>query len=254
MSVDKPIKINVKRVKEAIETLKEANETFELRKTNSTTTLIYGNVHYKENSGTAIKQNELFFIQKVLKYVSENTSGVVVDRNKIKYTKHGILKNGYKYKKDIYEIDLNAAYWEFAYKKRYISKEIYLQGKKVSKVCRLVSLGNLAKCTTCFTYNGREYEYEGQIKSESTEGVFFDVSKETDEIMQMLRIIADNEFYFYWVDAIFFKGAETKERIENYLNSINVPYKIKLIDSIFKTGSNIVVKDKKGVRNFNFKR
>jgi len=251
---EKQIKLNVKRLDETIESLKLAHEKFSLKKTNTTTTLTYYNVDYKESKGGGIKKNELFFIQKVFKYVSENVSGVVVDRTKISYVKQGNLKNGYKYTKDIFEIDLNGAYWNSAYKKRYINKEIYLQGLKVSKVTRLVALGNLAKVVNEFTFNGKEYKHEGTIRSEATEGVFFDCSTECDNIMKMLRIIANDNFYFYWVDAIIFKTEKTKNDIIEYLNSINVPFKIKLIKSIHKQSDNIKLIDDKGNRIFNFKK
>jgi hypothetical protein len=255
MQTEKLNKLNVKKLDLLIDSLKLANEKFELKKTNSTTTLNYEGTSYKESkNGGLIKKNELFFIQKVLKYVSENCTGVSIDRSKITYIKQGNLKNGYKYSKDIYEIDLNGAYWNSAYKKKYISKEIYLQGLKVSKVCRLVALGNLAKCTNVFEFNGNEYIHKGIIRSETTEGVFFDCSTECDNIMKMLKVIANENFYFYWVDAIIFKTEKTKYEICEYLDSINVPYKIKKINTLHKQADNIKIIDLNGSRTFNFKK
>jgi hypothetical protein len=129
-----------------------------------------------------------------------------------------------------------------------------LQGLKVNKVCRLVALGNLAKCTNVFEFNGNEYLHKGIIRSESTEGVFFDCSTECDNIMKMLKVIANENFYFYWVDAIIFKTEKTKFEICEYLDSINVPYKIKKINTLHKQADNIKITDLKGSRTFNFKK
>lgn len=245
--------IHTKELINTIDSLKENNKPHEIHKTSLTTVLIYKNLTFKETQGGLIKNKELFFIQKVKKYINENTLGVYCDRSKIKYIKEGKIRKHRWYSSQLYEIDLNAAYWNFARKFNYINESLFLQGKKVSKLTRLVSLGNLAKTTTILKFNGENYEFIGQTRSEETEGVFFSVSLATDQTMNMLRTIADKNFLFYWVDAIFLKTEKSKKEVCEYLKSQNIDFKIKKIDKILKDDININVVDKKGTRKFYYK-
>lgn len=245
--------IHTKELINTIDSLKENNKPHEIHKTSLTTVLKYKNLTFKETQGGLIKNKELFFIQKVKKYINENTLGVYCDRSKIKYIKEGKITKHRWYKSQLYEIDLNAAYWNFARKFNYIDESLFLHGKKVSKLTRLVSLGNLAKTTTILKFNGENYEFIGETRSEETEGVFFSVSLATDQTMNMLRTIADKNFLFYWVDAIFLKTEKSKKEVCEYLKSQNIDFKIKKIDKILKDDININVVDKKGIRKFYYK-
>ena len=245
--------INCNRIEDTIESLRENKLKHTIAKTSLTTTLNFKNLIFKQTKGGLIKNNELYFIKKVKDHVLKNSAGVYCNRSKIKYVKEGQITKNRWYSSQIWEIDLNAAYWNFAYKFNYIDKDLYLKGKKVSKLCRLVSLGNLAKVTTILNFNGMEYEFQNQIKSEDTEGVFFSVSLKTDEVMNICRTIADKNFLFYWVDAIFLKSEKTKNEIIDYLKSQDIEFKIKKIDKIYKDNLNIQVYDKKGIRKFYYK-
>jgi len=241
-----------------LDDLKANKDVFTLLKTTSTTTIEFNGFKYKHTSGKFLKLKEMYFLKKVKDYVEANCGGIVVDRTKIKYIKQGKLKKNYWYSKEIWEIDLNAAYWNFAFKSGYISKELFEEGKKVSKMCRLVSLGNLAKCVSVLNFNGSEFEFKETLRSEATEGVFFDVSQQTDAIMNLCRAIADNDFLFYWVDAIFIQGSKAKNEVENYLIENEIPYKSKRIDKVIQRLDFIECFDKfKGKekkRIFNFKK
>ena len=238
-------------IKRMINSLKINNESFNLLKTTFTTKLIWNDTEFKETKNGFIPKNELFFINMVKQHVLKNSAGVYCNRAKIKYVKEGKIKKSVNYTKDLYEIDLNSAYWNFAFKSKFIDEKLYLRGRKVSKMTRLVSLGNLAKRTQVLNFNGKEYKLVETLKSPETEGVFFSVSLQTDETMRMLETIADTCFLFYWVDAIFFQGKKKKTEIENYLKSQNIEFKVKKINKIFKNKLGIAVFDKKGVRKFN---
>lgn len=238
-------------IKRQIKSLTINNEPFDLFKTTFTTKLIWNDIEFKENKNGFIPKNELYFINMVKKHVLNNCSGVYCNRSKIKYVKEGKIKKSVYYSKDLYEIDLNSAYWNFAFKSNFIDEKLYLRGRKVSKITRLVSLGNLAKRTQVLKFDGNEYKLIDTLKSPETEGVFFSVSLQTDEVMRMLEVVADRCFLFYWVDAIFFLGKKTKTEIENYLKSQNIEFKVKKINKIFKNKYGIAVFDDKGVRNFN---
>lgn len=247
----KTVKCN--RIEQTIESLRECKLPHEIAKTSLTTVLKFKNLTFKQTQGGLIKNKELFFIKKVKDYILKNSTGVYCNKQKIKYVKDGFITKNRWYTSQLYEIDLNAAYWNFAYKFNYIDEKLYLEGKKVSKLTRLVSLGNLAKVTTILNFDGYQYEFIKQIKSEETEGVFFSVSLKTDEIMNICRTIADKNFLFYWVDAIFCKSEKTKNEIIEYLKSQNIDFKIKKINKIYKDKLNIEVHDKKGIRKFYYK-
>lgn len=243
-------KINTVNLNEMISSFVETKKPHEIQKTGATTNLIFNNFCFKETKNGTIKKNELFFIKKVKDYCLKNSAGVHCNRHKIKYISEGKIKKHKHYTKDIYEIDLNAAYWNFAHKFNFISDEIFKQGEKISKKTRLISLGNLAKSVTIMSFNGENYEFKGRINSPETEGIFWTVSLETDKTMTFLKTISDKNFLFYWVDAIFFQSKETKKEIENYLNSQNIPFKIRKIKTVYKDSKNIIVTDKKGIRKF----
>ena len=114
--------IHTKELINTIDSLKENNKPHEIHKTSLTTVLKYKNLTFKETQGGLIKNKELFFIQKVKKYINENTLGVYCDRSKIKYIKEGKITKNRCYKSQLYEIDLNAAYWNFARKFNYIDE------------------------------------------------------------------------------------------------------------------------------------
>ena len=115
--------IQTKELMQTIDSLKENNKPHEIHKTSLTTVLKYKNLTFKETQGGLIKNNELFFINKVKKYVNEHTLGVYCDRSKINYIKEGKITKNRWYSSQLYEIDLNAAYWNFAYKFNYINEE-----------------------------------------------------------------------------------------------------------------------------------
>jgi ABC-type bacteriocin/lantibiotic exporter with double-glycine peptidase domain len=43
--------------------------------------------------------------------------------------------------------------------------------------------------------------------------------------MHTLRVLANNNYFFFWCDAIFFRGNQTKDILENYLIAENINYK-----------------------------
>jgi hypothetical protein len=65
MQTEKINKLNVKKLDLLIDSLKLANEKFELKKTNSTTTLTYEGTSYKENkNGGLIKKTSCFLFKR----------------------------------------------------------------------------------------------------------------------------------------------------------------------------------------------
>lgn len=219
----------------------------------ATDTLTYTNKINKLNN------YELNLIRKVKKCAENLQDMPSTEAENVKYIDVSKLINTNKLlTSELYELDLNQAYWENAYNNGFIDKETYLygQGKKIGKKARLISLGALAKTTTVQEFNGEIYKDLKPIKT-TTKGIFFECANICSLEMNLLKIIAEENFLFFWVDAVFFRSNKTKEKMEIYLKDKNIPYKIIPIDKIKanKKEATITVfseEHKKKERKFNF--
>ena len=243
-----------KDLKEYVENLKINNISFNLVQSSSRITVIRGDfkaTYYPNKLG---KKNGLYFIKKVKDYILKNN----IEYNfnlKINYNKLNkkLILNKW-YSKDLYEIDLKGAYWEFFYKNGFCSRELYLEGLKVDKKTRLMSLGALAKQTTTFEYENGEVKSINTDKSEATNGLFFKVAYDTGVVMSnLMKLLKTDDLYFFWVDAIFFKGKKNKELIEKELKKLDLKYKIVPIKKLIRHENTVIVEDfdyKQRVFNF----
>lgn len=259
-------KLKINNPDELADGLKDAEIPFKLISSTFTKTIIVSDDEiYYYSGGGKLKKIELNLIKLVKEYCENLNLRVKVNRNRISYIRvNDQFKNG-THKRDIFEIDLTAAYWNLAFRYKYISKEIYNKGlnldqdgnlikpkrnkwgnicNHISKTARLISLGNLAKTFTEFDFDGKKYKLPKVVRSGLTENMFFKVSSETDAIMKMLSILAGDAYLFYWVDAIYVRGQEAVDAIAEYLtNEIDIQFKIVPIYKLLKTKSYITVWD-----------
>lgn len=235
--------VRVQNPKQIIDNLKRKNKPFKIISTTMSKKIITENFTYQYMNDCGLKRSELGLIKQVKDYVIKNGIFSRCNKSEIQYINKADLTNGYK--SDVYEIDLTKAYWNFFYSNGFTSKEIYLNGlneSKYSKKARLIALGNLAKVKTILNYNGKFFE-KTEFEKSDTENLFFKVSKQTDAIMNKCKIIADKNYIFYWVDAIFIKGEETKNEICEYLSVNNLEHKVIKIDKFLKTNQYFKVWD-----------
>lgn len=225
--------------------LKLNQRPFKLISTALTKTIITDATEYYYSAKTGLKNSELNLIKTVKDHIVKNNISTRCNRKNIQYINRGVLKNG-TYKRNLYEIDLKSAYWYFAYRDNHITKEIYDRGnnlQKVSKKARLIALGNLAKRKTIVEFDGVNFGNAEFEPSEGTENIFFSASAKTDAVMNRLKLIAGNDYLFYWCDAIFVSSEMAKENIENYLRSVYLSYKTIPLFKILKTSSYMKVWD-----------
>lgn len=239
--------IKIFNPKMLIKKLKEDGRPFKIVSTTLTKRIITDAAEYIYTAESGLKLNELVLIKHVKDYVIKNNIKASVNRSKIQYINKGILKNGV-HKTQLFEIDLKSAYWTLAFKKGYISKEIFDRGnntERISKKARLIALGNLAKRKVNIEFDGVNFLKPDIEYSDDTENIFFSVSQETDAIMNKLKFIAGSDYLFYWVDAIFIRGERAVNEITEYLKEINLDFKVVEIKKIVKTNSYIKVFDDK---------
>ncbi len=194
-----------------------------------------------------IRPTDLGFIGLVKRYCESKNFSINVDRKKIEYIHDGKLKKSYALKDELFEIDLTGAFWEFAYEKKRISKDIYERGLDVPKKVRLIALGNLAKRTLNLEFDGEKYINHFYTRSVLTESIFFEAAYLTDLLMRKLIILSNKSFLFYWVDAIFVQGKEAMQEIVNFLNDENVKHKVLPLRKIIKKENCINVWDDKHI-------
>jgi hypothetical protein len=203
---------------------------------------------------------ELAFLMKVKRHAEklDLTKYENISAKNIKFISKNKMKSNVWYRKDLFEIDLNAAFWQVAKDYQIISEEIYLQGKndkRISKKTRLIALGNLAKRATISEFNGEKYVSISQELPPPTAKLFFYCAWTIAQMMQSVSWLIGENALFYWVDAIFVQGEENKNRIIEQFKMHGFDCKTyKLTGIIQKKNQVIVTSDdhKQKERIFNF--
>lgn len=218
--------------------LKRRNIPFTIQQTLHTKKIISDKFNFEYTSATGLNNYELALINKVRLHCEKFTNIEYVERKYIDYIHKYPKKESRWYSSEVYELDLSSAFWEIAKKENIISEEIYLYGQKkeISKKARLISLGALAKRTNVIHFKDGKFTKPVYLEKK-TQSLFFKCAEKTSIIMHTLRILANNNYFFFWCDAIFFQGNKTKDILESYLLADNINYKITKIDRlIFKDG------------------
>lgn len=228
--------------------LKKSKTPFQIEFTTLTKTITYNDRKLFFVS-EAIPMNELFFI----KYFSDNLIKKNIPKKEIDYKSQIIWQftEVLKFQKnttirDVFELDLNCAFWHFCKTNNFISDEVYKRGFKVSKITRLAAIGATAKKLHNYYFNGNEYEYINTIDSD-LKNVFFKVAYDCSIVMQELAYILENDFLFFWVDGIFFKNENSLKNLTQFLIKNKLPFKVKknLTLRINKKTATIFEKNKK---------
>lgn len=266
------MKTKVNNPREIINYLKLNNIPFDLRQTMFRKDIVskLGNFSFISND-SGMKKSDLGFIGLVKRSCEKLNNIPSIDRSFINYINmSGKIINSRWLKKDLYEIDLKGAYWNFAKQAGYLSEDIYLRGLEVDKKVRLIALGNLAKRVAVLSYDGFKYAPVYFEPSAQTQNIFFHVSQLTDQLMKKLLILSRNKFLFYWVDAVIVQGEKSRDEIIEYLEGEGIEFKTIKLNSMFRNGNKIMtysdyhvdmrlnkdgtIKNEEGKRVFNFKK
>lgn len=190
-----------------------------------------------------IKMKELHFVKLVKDYVYKNEIHLKIKndfkKNKdgtynhdtVKYFDYKIPNKSFTHKQNLFEVDINAAYWETAFKIGIISEEIYKKGFTVAKNTRLAALGSLAKRTIIWEFDGTTFEYKDTV-SKPTEHLWFKICEYLTNTMYKAARRCGKDFIFYWVDGIYVKGLDAVVKCCEAFEEDGYKYKIRKINWI----------------------
>lgn len=193
---------------------------------------------------TKLKNSDLSFIGQVKKHAKNLTNIPRLTAEDVHYIEKTNLPENYIIK-NCFELDLNAAFWNFAHQENFITDELHKKGLTMPKKTRLISLGALAKKITVMRYTGERFMPIEFIRSEDTQGVFFKVAQLTSELMTTLQFLVEKDFLFFWCDAIFVKNEAALNICMEYLQAYDYNFKTYKIDLLKYTDGalNIVSRD-----------
>lgn len=233
---------SVNIVFEKAQYLQRQRKSFTLNGTNGRYELI--SEYYGEKIVSKFKSNltpkELNFIKKVKKHVISKIDTLnffdLLNHTLIKYVDTKKYENGTVFN-DVYEVDIDEAYWMTAKLNNVISEEIYNEGNKASEIkkqVRLIALGSLAKKVYSYNFSGSKIMVDrAEIKrSLLTENIWYTICQKVSKIMIECQDTVKNDFIMFWVDGVYFRGEENVKKIQEIIESYGYASKIKKMHKV----------------------
>ena len=215
-----------------INQLKARKKAFFIYQTLYTKKIFTETENFSYTQKTDLKKTDLAFIKQVKDNAKKLENIPFLEAKDIHYIDRNETLKEDRFFKGGYEIDLNSAFWNFAFQEKFISEPLYEKGLLMPKKTRLIALGALAKKITVMKYTGDEFLPIEFIKSVKTQGVFFRVAQLTSYLMQELKFISGDDYLFFWCDAIFLKNETAFKLCVDYLEGMNYAFKSYKIDAI----------------------
>lgn len=169
---------------------------------------------YYENTGT-LKPRYLNFVKEVKQVMTEGEEPVFnPEKTPISYIRNYEKAAGTY--ENVFEVDLNSAYWEAAYQLGFLPYSLYKKGQQVDKMARLISLGAGAAVRDCFRFDPEtlEYTFVDTDQNQVGRSRFFQVCYEIDQMV--MRSCDIHEALFFWVDAVFLKDRDSAESVVKF--------------------------------------
>lgn len=197
-----------------------------------------------------IPMRELGFVRRVKDYVLANKIHKRIpndfpknrdgtrNHTMIKYFDYYKPRKSTVYTKELFEIDINQAYWDTSKMDGILSEELYQEGLTVNKNTRLAALGSLAKRTEIWDFDGTEMKYVKTLKKK-TEHLWFKICEHLGNVMFKAAKAAGKfnqkeygGFLMYWVDGIYVQGMDAVVRVCQSLEADGYQYKVRRINKI----------------------
>jgi len=179
----------------------------------------------------------------VLRHKIYKLKDICGDWENIKYLR--VKKRRQKVYNTVYEVDLNRAYWETAFELGIISDEIYWRGLWIDKKTRLAAIGQMAKRTDIWKFNGHKWRCCKPFISKKTQHLWFNVCYKVGLTMERAARLCAKSTLFYWVDGIYVTNKSSAKKIMRFFNSRGYDSKIKKMKRLEATPTMIKVYDKK---------
>lgn len=202
---------------------------------------------------TALTPKDLGFVRKVKNYVEKSQIAVkfchqLLTTEDIKYIDMQRFEDGTEFD-DVYEIDIDQAYWKTAKMLDIISEKIFEEGSKYNiepglsevdikrrKMVRLIALGSLAKKTKTYRFKGKKIILLPETKTDKakqTENVWYTICKRVSDCMQEAKkAVNPSDYVMYWVDGIYVRGEHNVKAIQEVFLKWGYESKIKKIHRV----------------------
>lgn len=117
---------------------------------------------------------------------------------------------------DVWELDINMAYYNAAYALGYISKEFYEKCKTLDKKVRLRLIGSIAILKTKFIYRHGRLDDVQTVSNPLLRSAWFHICRYVADAMRDMAKILGKDFMFFWVDGIVFRGKEHLDVVHDF--------------------------------------
>ena len=160
---------------------------------------------------------------------------------------------------DIWELDINMAYYNAAHSLGYISKEFYDECRSLDKKMRLRLIGSIAILKTKFIYKHGRLDDVQIVNNPVLRSAWFHICRYVSDAMRDMAKILGKDFMFFWVDGIVFRGKHHHQTIHDFAYlKYGFDFKLLPMDGLIvkKTETGVVKvevkgeKDKRESRNF----
>lgn len=166
-------------------------------------------------------------------------SGVVapdIDSEKLTYFNFAPDSRLMTCDKEIYNIDIKSAYASVLYQHSLITTKTANYLKTLSKKDRLACVGMLAAKKEVFTMVAGKPLTATKIINENAPFFYFCINR-TNEIMHKCQMEIGHHFLFYWVDGIFFNGANNVPKVCAVLDKLGYRYSVDVCKDIVYSDS-----------------
>lgn len=210
--------------------LSKTNLLYEIHKTQYTTLIKVLDTGEKHLFTTSPMDKKTFMAYNMIKS-DINKRSFVVDscpRNMINYfdVSNYLRKNKIKNQvlSDVYCIDIKSAYPTTLKNFGAIEPYTYswLHKKSIPKSVRLKACGMLATQKVIYFFRGNKQIQKPYLKKDQNlRNIFFAVSFEVGEVMNLAVSILGKRFLFYWVDGIYFTGIDCNGKIKQVTDMLS---------------------------------
>ncbi len=194
-------------------------------------------------SGDPITAKEMGFLNKVRYHFERNIKNgkfyIKKRKPQPQYFKIGAYQKHTEY--NVCEVDLDMAYWQTAYNLGYITTALFFEGCQLSKDLRLMAIGQLAKRSAVYYFDGEKTVRLPDERNHEKEYIWNVICHHVGEIMQgIVNEIPDDAFYLYWVDGFFCKE-EYSTYVKSCMRKAGYKSKKKTLHSIVHTKESIEI-------------